>query len=77
VGDGSSWNLDVRYVDEGSVLWGTAGALRLGVDLHLLEDRFLVLYGDSYLTVSLDRVAETYQQRGLPALMTVFRNEGR
>ena len=77
VGDGSPWSLDVRYVDEGSDLRGTAGALRLGLDLHLLEDRFLVLYGDSYLTVSLDQVATAYQGTGLPALMTVFRNEGR
>ena len=77
VGDGSPWNLEVRYVDEGSDLRGTAGALRLGLDLDLLEDRFLVLYGDSYLTVSLDQVAKAYQRSGLPALMTVFRNEGR
>jgi NDP-sugar pyrophosphorylase family protein len=77
VGDGSRWNLDVRYVDEGSQPRGTAGALRLGLDLDLLEDRFLVLYGDSYLTVSLGEVAEAHQRGGLPALMTVFRNEGR
>ena len=43
----------------------------------LLEDRFFVLYGDSYLTVSLDQVAMAHHRGGLPALMTVFRNEGR
>ena len=36
-----------------------------------------VLYGDSYLTVSLDQVAMAHHRGGLPALMTVFRNEGR
>jgi NDP-sugar pyrophosphorylase family protein len=77
VGDGSRWNLDVRYIDEGSNLLGTAGALRLGLDSDLLEDRFLVLYGDSYLTVSLGQVAKAHQRGGLPALMTVFRNDGR
>lgn len=77
VGDGSPWNLHVRYVDEGTDLRGTAGALRLGLDLDLLEDRFLVLYGDSYLTVSLKHVDEAYERENLPALMTVFRNEGR
>ena len=77
VGDGSPWNIDVSYVDEGSDLRGTAGALRLGLDQHLLEDRFLVLYGDSYLTVSLDLVSKAHHHGGLPALMTVFRNEGR
>jgi NDP-sugar pyrophosphorylase family protein len=43
VGDGSAWNLEVGYVDEGSDLRGTAGALRLGLDLELLEDQFFVL----------------------------------
>ena len=76
VEDGSAWNLDVRYVDEGSDLRGTGGALRLGLDLHLLEDQFLILYGDSYLTVSLDQVATAFQLTGLPAMMTVFKNEG-
>jgi NDP-sugar pyrophosphorylase family protein len=47
------------------------------LDLGLLEDRFFVLYGDSYLTVSLNQVGIAHQRRGLPALMTVFRNEGR
>jgi MurNAc alpha-1-phosphate uridylyltransferase len=77
VGDGSAWNLEVGYVDEGSDLRGTAGALRLGLDLELLEDQFFVLYGDSYLTVSLEQVAMAHDRVGLPALMTVFRNEGR
>jgi len=77
VGDGSRWDLDVRYVNEGRQLRGTAGALRLALDLDLLEDRFLVLYGDSYLNVSLSEVARIHQQGGLPALMTVFRNDGR
>ena len=77
VGDGSRWDLDVRYVDEGRELRGTGGALRLALDLDLLEDRFLVLYGDSYLSVSLGEVARTHRQGGLPALMTVFRNDGR
>lgn len=77
VGDGSRWNLEVRYVDEGSELRGTAGALRLAHDLDLLDDRFLVLYGDSYLTVSLREVERVHRLGDLPALMTVFRNDGR
>lgn len=77
VGDGSHWNLDVRYSDEGTELRGTAGALRLAQELELLEDRFLVLYGDSYLTVSLNEVENAHERRSLPVMMTVFRNEGR
>ncbi len=40
VGDGSRWGLDVAYVDEGSELRGTAGALRLAADQGALEPSF-------------------------------------
>jgi N-acetyl-alpha-D-muramate 1-phosphate uridylyltransferase len=36
-----------------------------------------VLYGDSYLRLDLPRVHEAFRASGLPALMTVLRNEGR
>jgi MurNAc alpha-1-phosphate uridylyltransferase len=45
--DGAHLNLRVRYSDEGARLLGTAGALRHA--LALLEENFLVTYGDSYL----------------------------
>lgn len=47
VGDGARFGLRVRYSDEGEDQRGTAGALRLALDL--LEPTFLLTYGDSYL----------------------------
>ncbi len=76
-GDGARWNLEIRYVDEGSDLRGTAGALRLALDTGLLEERFAVLYGDSYLDADLKAVDAGHRASGLPALMTVYRNAGR
>jgi NDP-sugar pyrophosphorylase family protein len=76
VGDGSAWGIDVSFVDEGDSLLGTAGALRLALDNDFLEGRFLVLYGDSYLSVDLSSVAEAFDMSECPALMTVFRNAG-
>jgi NDP-sugar pyrophosphorylase family protein len=76
-GDGARWNLKIRYVDEGTRLRGTAGALRLAFDADMLEERFEVLYGDSYLHVDLNEVGAAHRASGLPALMTVFRNTGR
>ena len=35
------------------------------------------MYGDSLLDVSIGDVTSTYRREGLPALMTVFRNEHR
>jgi NDP-sugar pyrophosphorylase family protein len=77
VGDGGSWGLSVRYVDEGDHLLGTAGALRLAYDERALAEDFLVLYGDSWLQVDPARVLRAAREHREPALMTVFRNDGR
>ena len=75
VGDGSQFDLDVAYSFDGDVLMGTGGALRRA--LPLLGKTFFVLYGDSYLDVALAPIALAFRRQGLPALMTVLRNEGR
>jgi len=54
---------------------GTLGAIRRA--RGLLGERFLVLYGDTYLQIDYRAVASAWAQSGMPALMTVFRNEGR
>ena len=77
VGDGARWGLSVAYVDEGPDLRGTGGALRLALDQGALPETFLVLYGDSYLPLVLAPVVEAFERSSCPALMTVFRNEGR
>jgi NDP-sugar pyrophosphorylase family protein len=77
VGDGARFGLRVRVVDEGTDLRGTAGALRLALEQGALEDAFLVTYGDSFLPVDAGAVFAAFRDAGKPALMTVFRNEGR
>ncbi|HEX4404114.1 MAG TPA: sugar phosphate nucleotidyltransferase [Polyangia bacterium] len=77
VGDGARYGLSVSYVDEGVNLRGTAGALRLALEHGALEDAFLVTYGDSFLPIDFGDVWTRFRRAGLPALMTVFRNEGR
>jgi NDP-sugar pyrophosphorylase family protein len=67
----------IRYVDEGEVLRGTAGALRLAREQGALDDRFFVIYGDSFLPVEFEPIWSAFQMSGQPALMTVLRNEGR
>ena len=77
VGDGSRFGLRVRVVDEGADLRGTAGALRLALAEGALEEAFLVTYGDSFLPVDFGAVFAAFRAAAKPALMTVFRNEGR
>lgn len=77
VGDGGRFGLAVRFVDEGTQLRGTAGALRLALDHGALEPAFLVTYGDSFLPIDFADVWHRFQASGAPALMTVFHNAGR
>jgi NDP-sugar pyrophosphorylase family protein len=77
VGDGARFGLRVAYVDEGKDLRGTAGALRLALEHGALDPAFLVLWGDSYLSVDFADVWARFRASGRPALMTVYRNEGR
>ena len=76
VGDGGRFGVSVRYVDEGTELRGTAGALRLAFAEGVLEESFLVTYGDSFLPVDFAAVYAEFVRAAKPALMTVYRNHG-
>jgi NDP-sugar pyrophosphorylase family protein len=67
----------IRWVDEGDQLRGTGGALRLAFQQGLLQESFLVVYGDSFLPVRFAPIWQAFQVSGQPALMTVLHNEGR
>ncbi|MGQ0532394.1 MAG: nucleotidyltransferase family protein [Caulobacteraceae bacterium] len=75
VGDGAAFGLSVSHSYDGDTLLGTGGALRRA--LPWLGEAFLVLYGDSYLDIPYADVTAAFRASGQPALMTVFRNEGR
>ena len=71
------WGLHVVYVDEGSELRGTAGALRLACRERALDPAFAVVYGDSYPRVPLRPLWDAFTSSGLPAAMAVLRNRGK
>ncbi len=77
VADGARWGLRIAYVDEGAQLRGTAGAVALADQQGVLDDRFLVLYGDSWLQADPTAVFHAAEASGQPALMTVFENHDR
>jgi NDP-sugar pyrophosphorylase family protein len=74
-GEGARFGIEIEYSADGPVLLGTAGAVRQA--LPLLGGAFFVLYGDSYLPCSYRAVEQAFYAAGQPALMTVYRNEGR
>lgn len=65
----------IAYSHDGPELDGTLGAIRRAS--ALLGERFLVLYGDTYLRVDHRAVERAWRESGLPALMVVLRNQGR
>lgn len=71
----SRHGVEVLYRYDPPGLAGTAGAIRGALDA--LGDRFLVLYGDTYLRIDYAAVDRAHAESGLPALMTVLRNEGK
>ena len=76
VGDGASLGVRVAWSEEGPKLLGTAGALRAA--LPLLQESFLVTYGDSYLPFDYAEPLRVLQaQRDCDGVMAVFKNEGR
>ena len=75
VGAGVRFGLRVEFSFDGPRLLGTAGAVKRA--LSFLDETFFVLYGDSYLPCDYRAVHTAFEQRGKPALMTVFRNDGR
>ncbi len=77
VGEGAGYGIDVDYSADGPVLLGTGGALRLAADRGLLDDVVVVMYGDSYLSLDVARVVESFDDAGAAALMTVYENDGR
>ena len=74
-GNGSSLGMELSYSFDGPELLGTGGALKKA--LRLLGDKFLVLYGDSYLPIDYSGPARALAASDKSALMTVFRNEDR
>lgn len=69
------FGIRIAYSHDGSAPLGTLGAIRRAVPL--LGERFLVLYGDTYLRLDYRRAVRAWQSSGLPAMMTVLHNKDR
>jgi NDP-sugar pyrophosphorylase family protein len=71
---GERMGIRIRYSYDSSELDGTLGAVVRA--LPLLGERFLVLYGDTYLRIDYAAANAAWRASELPALMTVLRNDG-
>ena len=73
LGSGSEFAMEISYCHDGEVPLGTGGAVRAA--LPLLGERFLVLYGDTYLRVDYADVQRSFLASGKSGLLTVLRNQ--
>jgi MurNAc alpha-1-phosphate uridylyltransferase len=69
------FGIEIAYSYDAPELDGTLGAIRRAAGL--LGERFLILYGDTYLRVDYGGAARAWEESGEPGLMVVLRNEGR
>ncbi len=69
---GSNFGVSLTYAIEDTPL-GTAGALRAA--LHLLDDRFLLLYGDTFMDVDLRRMWNAHERSGANATLFLHPND--
>jgi NDP-sugar pyrophosphorylase family protein len=69
------FGLRISYSYDGPRPLGTLGAIRRAAPQ--LGQRFLVLYGDTYLRIDYRAAVAAWTGSGLPAMMTVLRNQGR
>lgn len=74
-GDGQPWGVDIKYSDEEERLLDTAGALKKAEPL--LQERFFVMYGDSYLPLDFSNIMARFTQSNKLGMMVVYRNKNK
>ncbi len=73
-GDGSKFGIQLSYSRETEPL-GTAGALKLAEPL--LQKRFLMMYGDAFLTLDYGLLWDRQSRSVRQAVMVIFKNDNR
>jgi len=72
VGDGSKFNLNVSYSEDGPKLLGTGGSIKKAI--KILDNSFFVLFGDTFLPINYSTVEKAFFNQKNPALMTILKN---
>jgi D-glycero-alpha-D-manno-heptose 1-phosphate guanylyltransferase len=70
--DGHRWGVQIRYSYEKELL-GTGGALKLASDL--IEEKFLLLYGDSYLDIDYNDFVIFFEKQNTSGSVVIYDNE--
>ncbi|KYK22480.1 hypothetical protein AYK24_02070 [Thermoplasmatales archaeon SG8-52-4] len=71
-GNGSKFDVNIKYSYDGYKLLGPIGAVKNAEPL--LENIFFIMYGDSYIKVDFQKVYSKFIKHNKLGLMTVFKN---
>ena len=71
-GNGKNWGVRLSYSKEKENLLGAGGALKKAESL--VEDEFFVMYGDSYLILDYQEIADYFHNFDKQGLMVVYKN---
>lgn len=74
-GNGENYGVNLSYSLDGEKLLGTAGALKKAY--KLLDDKFFLMYGDSYLPYDYQEIEEVFNRSDKLSLMVVYKNQNR
>lgn len=56
-----------------NLLWGDKRIVKIGEEIKKVKDDFLVVYGDTYTTLNLNRIIEFHRQRNALATIGLFK----
>jgi MurNAc alpha-1-phosphate uridylyltransferase len=74
-GDGKKFGVNLSYSFDGEKLLGTAGALKKAG--KLLDEKFFLMFGDSYLPFYYRKIEEFFNGMDKLSLMVVYKNQNR
>ena len=72
VGDGSKFNLNISYSEDGPKLLGTGGCIKKASKKQ--DNSFFILFGDTFLPINYSIIEKAFFKQGNPALMTILKN---
>lgn len=70
-GNGLRWGIEIKYSYEKELL-GTGGALKLAS--NLIEEKFLLLYGDSYLDINYNEFINFFERQKTTGSVVIYDN---
>jgi len=74
-GDGSRFGVNIQYSHDGEKPLGPLGAVKNAETF--LDDDFLIMYGDSYLTVDFQKAYSFFKEKDKLSLMVVYKNNNK